>query len=139
MFRRMMAAMRLLTTQPEWDGKTLIVYGRSQGGGLAPAAAALEPRVTFCAASVPGICDHTGLAFGRIAGWPKLVPRDADGTPNAKALELSRYYDGVNFAARVKAQVLMSAGFIDRTCPPTSVYAAYNVIPGKKRMIAQPA
>ncbi|MDF1740542.1 MAG: acetylxylan esterase [Verrucomicrobiales bacterium] len=29
-------------------------------------------------------------------------------------------------------------GFIDRTCPPTSVYAAYNVLKGNKEMINEP-
>jgi cephalosporin-C deacetylase len=139
LFRRMMAAMRFLTSQPEWDGKTLIVYGSSQGGGMALAAAMLEPRVSLCCASVPGMCDHTGLSVGRVSGWPKLIPRDPDGGPNPKAMELARYYDGCNFATRIHAQVVMSVGFIDRTCPPTTVYAAYNALPaGKKKMIPVP-
>ena len=29
----------------------------------------------------------------------------------------------------------MSAGYIDPTCTPASVYAIYNELPGKKRMI----
>ena len=33
----------------------------------------------------------------------------------------------------------MSVGFIDRTCPPTSVYAAYNVLKGPKRILTRPA
>jgi cephalosporin-C deacetylase-like acetyl esterase len=32
----------------------------------------------------------------------------------------------VNFAPRIKGEVAMTVGFIDRTCPPTTVYAAYN-------------
>ena len=32
----------------------------------------------------------------------------------------------------------MSVGFIDRTCPPTSVYTAYNVLQGLKEMIHSP-
>ena len=29
-------------------------------------------------------------------------------------------------------------GFVDGVCPPTSVYATYNNLPGKKRMIIEP-
>jgi cephalosporin-C deacetylase-like acetyl esterase len=43
-----------------------------------------------------------------------------------------RYYDGVNFAARAKAPGFFTVGFVDTTCPPTSVYAAYNALPTAK-------
>jgi len=33
---------------------------------------------------------------------------------------------------------VVSVGFIDATCPPTSVYAAYNNLPGKKQLIIEP-
>ncbi len=36
------------------------------------------------------------------------------------------YFDGVNFAARAKAQALFSVGLMDMVCPPSTVYAAYN-------------
>ena len=47
----------------------------------------------------------------------------------------SRYYDVVNFARRVTAPGLYSWGFNDETCPPTSMYAAYNVITAPKRLM----
>jgi cephalosporin-C deacetylase-like acetyl esterase len=84
------------------------------------------------------MCDHTGNAAGRINGWPKLVPVDAAGKPEPQALEASRYFDAVNFATRTKADALLSVGFIDVTCPPTSVYAAYNSLGGKKQMLNEP-
>jgi cephalosporin-C deacetylase-like acetyl esterase len=69
------------------------------------------------------------MVVGRIAGWPKIVPV-VDGKPNAKALEATRYVDNVNFAARTKAKgAIVTVGFIDTTCPPTSVYAAFNALP----------
>jgi cephalosporin-C deacetylase len=45
------------------------------------------------------------------------------------------YYDVVNFARRVKAPGLYSWGFNDETCPPTSMYAAYNVITAPKQLL----
>jgi cephalosporin-C deacetylase-like acetyl esterase len=41
----------------------------------------------------------------------------------------------VNFARRVKAPGLYSWGYNDETCPPTSMYAAYGVIPGEKSLL----
>jgi len=129
MFLRLIRAIDFLAAQPEWDGKTLIVYGSSQGGFQAFAAAGLDDRVSFFCAGVPAGCDHTGSQANRIAGWPKIVPNDAEGKPDAAALQASRYFDCVNFATRVKCKgAAVTVGFIDTTCPPTSVYAAYNAL-----------
>jgi cephalosporin-C deacetylase-like acetyl esterase len=129
MFLRLVRGLDVLTSQPEWDGKTVIVYGSSQGGYQAIVAAGLDPRVTFFGAGVPAGCDHTGMLANRIAGWPKLVPNGPDGKPDAKVVEASRYVDAMSFASRTKAQgCFFTVGFIDGTCPPTSVYAAYNAV-----------
>ncbi|MCA9023443.1 MAG: acetylxylan esterase [Planctomycetaceae bacterium] len=138
MFLRLIRAMDYLTSQPEWDGKTLIVIGHSQGGGQALAAGGLNERVSFIASGVPAICDHSGRAAGRINGWPKLVTTLPDGTPAAEELKAAQYVDGVNFASRCKADAIMSVGFIDVTCPPSSCYAAYNQLKGKKQVINKP-
>lgn len=129
MFLREVRALDFLCSQPEWDGKTVVVYGTSQGGFQAFAAAAIDPRVTFFAAGVPAGCDHSGMVANRVAGWPKLVPV-IDGKPDPKVLEAARYFDNMNFAARTKAKgAVVTVGFIDQTCPPTSVYAAFNALP----------
>ena len=138
MFLRLIRAIDFLCSQPEWDGTVLVVTGHSQGGGQAISAAGLDPRVSFFAAGVPAICDHTGCAIGRINGWPKLVPNRADGKPDPAALQVARYFDGMNLATRAKGEAIFSVGFIDVTCPPTSVYAAYNNVPGKKQMVEEP-
>ncbi len=135
MFQRLMRALDFLAAQPEWDGKTLIVYGSSQGGFQALAAAGLDERVTFICAGVPAGCDHSGMEAKRISGWPKLVARDAQGAPLPASLQAARYFDAVNFAARAKCQgAAVTVGFIDATCPPSSVYAAYNALPVPKQI-----
>ena len=132
MYLRLVRALDFLTAQPEWDGRTVVVYGSSQGGAQAIAAAGLDKRVTFIAAGVPAMCDHTGAVVNRISGWPKIVPTGADGKPDAKALAAARYFDGMNFATRTKAGAIFTVGFIDSTCPPSSVFANYNNYAGKK-------
>lgn len=138
MFLRLIRAIDFLTAQPEWDGKHVIVIGHSQGGGQSLAAGGLDERVTLIAPGVPAICDHSGRAAGRINGWPKLVPSGPDGQPNPQVLEAARYVDAVNFATRCKAEAIMSVGFIDAVCPPSSCYAAYNALGGPKSVINEP-
>ncbi len=137
MFLRLVRAIDFLTAQPEWDGKTVAVVGHSQGGYQALVAGGLDPRVTFIGTGVPAGCDHTGNAAGRIAGWPKIVPL-VNGKPDPKILKASQYVDAVSFATRCKAEAIMSVGFIDVTCPPTSCYAAYNALTGPKKVINEP-
>ena len=138
MYLRVLRAQDFLASQPEWDGRTLVLIGGSQGGGQSLAGAGLDPRVTFVVALNVAGCDHTGMVAGRVAGWPKLVPIGPDGKPDPAALEAARYFDGVNFAARVKAPVFGWEGFLDVVAPPTSVYAAYNALGGPKEIIDDP-
>ena len=126
-----------LTSLPQWDGRNLGVTGGSQGGALAIVTAGLDRRVTRLAAYYPALSDVTGYLHGRAGGWPHMF-RAAEG-PNAHRDEAkiatSRYYDVVNFARRVTVPGLYSWGFNDETCPPTSMYAAYNVITAPKRLM----
>jgi cephalosporin-C deacetylase len=46
------------------------------------------------------------------------------------------YFDGLNFASRAKSPALFSAGLMDETCPPSTVYAAYNHYAGPKQIRA---
>jgi len=139
MYLRLVRAIDFLTAQPEWNGKVLAVIGHSQGGGQALAAGGLDSRVTFIGVGVPALCDHTGVAANRVNGWPKIVPNGPDGKPDPAVLEASRYIDGVNFASRYKNEAILSVGFIDVTCPPTTCYAAYNQLQGKKQVVNRPA
>jgi cephalosporin-C deacetylase-like acetyl esterase len=83
------------------------------------------------------MCDHTGFAAHRISGWPKLVKVE-DGKPDAKQAQIARYFDAMTFATRIKCPVVVTVGYIDKVCPPTSVYAAFNAIGSKKRIIPRP-
>lgn len=141
MYLRVLRALDYVKTLPEWDGKNLIVVGSSQGGAQSIVAAALDPQVTLCLTAVPAMSDHGGNLAGRLSGWPRLFSVK-DGKPmNLKVAEASRYYDNVNFAKYIKAPVYMTAGMIDMTCVPTSVYAVYNNLPAstEKHMTAFPS
>lgn len=126
-----------LTSHPKWDGVHLGVTGGSQGGALSIVTAALDPRVRGLAAYYPALSDVTGYLQNRAGGWPHMF-RATEGPlshRSADKIETSRYYDVVNFARRVKVTGLYTWGFNDETCPPTSMYSAYNVIPGPKKLL----
>lgn len=130
-FLRLLRAIDTVAAQPAWDGRRLVVLGRSQGGGQAIAAGGLDPRVTYVSAEIPTFCDHTGITVGRINGWPRIIPNGTP-DPDPRVIEAVRYYDAVNFAPRIGAQVFVTVGFIDHICPPTGVYAAFNQITARK-------
>jgi cephalosporin-C deacetylase len=138
MYLRVIRAIDFLASLPEWDHRVLVVTGNSQGGGQAIAAAGLDSRVTLVAAGVPALCDHSAGTVGRTGGWPRLVPTGVDGQPDSRILQVSRYFDTVNFATQVKSQAIIAVGFIDAACPPSTVYAAYNSLKGPKQIIYEP-
>jgi cephalosporin-C deacetylase len=125
-----------LVTLPRWNGKVLAVTGGSQGGALAIVTAALDPRVNALAAYYPALCDLTGYLHGRAGGWPHMFRASGEGSNRTKEkIETSKYYDVVNFARRLKVPGIYSWGFNDETCPPTSMYSAYNVISAPKKLV----
>ena len=140
MFQRVYRALQYLKSRPEWDGKTLIVYGVSQGGGQALAAGGLEPAVTMVVAHVPAICSRGGRNAGGDSGWPHYYQTPAYKKNRQAVLNATAYIDAVNFARNIKnARVLVTTGFIDRTCPSESVFAAFNSIPStNKKLICTP-
>ena len=140
MFQRVYRSLQFLKKQHEWDGRTVIISGTSQGGGQAIAGAGLDPDVTLCVAHVPALCSHAGRFDGAESGWPFFFQSEQYKKDPAKVIEATAYIDAVNFARRIKnPQVLFSTGFIDRACPSMTVYAAFNVIPAaNKRIINNP-
>ncbi len=121
-----------LTSRAKWNKQQLGVMGGSQGGALAITTAALDGRVKALVSYYPALSDHTGFLHGRTGGWPFMLRPESARTP-ARIATLA-YYDVVNFAKRVKVPGFYSWGFNDETCPPTSLYAAYNVITAPKTL-----
>jgi len=122
-----------LTSLPRYDGKNLAVMGGSQGGGLALVTTALDPRVKALSVSYPAISDMAGYTANRAGGWPHAFKDPKERTK--EKLETASYYDAVNFARRVKVPGIYSWGFNDEVVPPTSSYAAYNVISAPKTLL----
>ena len=127
-----------LFSLPQFDGKNYVVQGGSQGGGLAIVAGALDPRVTAIASSYPAMSDHFGYLNGRAGGWPHVFLDTAGMKAKEEKIETLRYYDVVNFARLLRVPGIYAWGFNDRVVPPTSVFAAYNVISAPKEAVIVP-
>lgn len=117
-----------LTSLPEWDGKNVAVQGGSQGGALALITAGLDPRVTLCVANHPALTDMAAYSEkGRTGGYPHLN-RTPAGILTPQVISVLQYYDVINFCRNIKCPVRMTWGYNDSTCPPTTSYAAWNVL-----------
>lgn len=128
-------AVDFLVGMSQYDGQNLAVTGGSQGGALSIITAGLDSRIKWLAAYYPALSDVTGYLHNRAGGWPHLFAGDNLAYNNKPdRIKTTGYYDVVNFARLVKVPGRYSWGFNDETCPPTSMYAAYNVIPGTKEL-----
>lgn len=126
----------LLTALPEWDGRNLIVQGGSQGGALAIVAAGLDRRVTQCIVNHPALSDMAAYSAGRTGGYPHF--NKVDGMFTDRNMRTMAYYDAVNFARHVTADVYMTWGYNDNTCPPTTSYAVWNTFTCPKEALITP-
>ncbi len=119
------------------DAGRLAVFGASQGGGLAIAAAALQPDlVRVCQADVPFLCDLQ-RAVGLTGSYPyqeiaDFLARHDDLVP--AALNTLRYVDCALLARRVRADCLFAVGLMDEVCPPSTVFAAYHEVSSAKQI-----
>lgn len=124
-----------ITALPQFDGTNLAVTGGSQGGALSIITAGLDSRVKYLAAYYPALSDVTGYLKGRAGGWPHYFDKNNIAFNNKKdKIETTGYYDVVNFARLLKVPGLYTWGFNDEVCPPTSMYASYNVITAPKSL-----
>lgn len=133
-------AIDFLYTLPEFDGQTVGVCGGSQGGGLAMAVTALDQRVRFLTVYFPALCDQQAWIEGRADGWPHTFRIAADNESPLKDVvcETLSYFDIANFAPQIHVPGWYATGYNDTVCPPTSVMAAYNKVPGEKQLHIMP-
>jgi cephalosporin-C deacetylase-like acetyl esterase len=131
-------AAEYLIHRPDWDGKTLVVMGGSQGGLQALMLAGLHPKITAALADVPAGCDMLGPDSGRAPGWPQWYFNTGSGRDPRLVREASRYYDVANFTPRIRCPVLAGVGLIDETCPPAGILAALNQVSSRKEVILFP-
>ncbi|MDJ0348821.1 alpha/beta fold hydrolase [Cryobacterium sp. PH29-G1] len=122
------------------DATRVGVVGTSQGGGIALAVAGLVPDLAAVVARVPFLCD-----FPRASVVTDAFPYRELGQylatnrlKAARAHAVLAYFDGVNFAKRATAPIVVTVGLMDPICPPSTVFAAFNNYAGPKQITVWP-
>ena len=135
---------RVVMDMPGVDPDRLGCCGWSQGGGLALACAALEPRIRRCMVVYPFLCDYRRVwemdlardAYFELAYFFRMF--DPRHVREDEIFTKLGYIDCQHLAPRIKGQVLMLTGLMDTVCPPSSQFAAYNKIAAPKEVVIYP-
>jgi cephalosporin-C deacetylase len=129
-------AIQAARSHPMVDKDHLFCSGASQGGGIAIAMAGLVSDLSGILPDVPFLCNFKRAVtltderpYNEIAHFLKTHRDKVEVVFNTLS-----YFDGMNFAARAKAPALFSVGLMDITCPPSTVYSAYNFYKGNKEI-----
>lgn len=127
-------AVEAILTRDEVDPDRIAVTGGSQGGGLSIASAGLMPNVAVCMPDVPFLCNFSrALDITPDAPYTEIVRYLTSHREKIETVHNTlKYFDGMNFAARMKAQALFSVGLMDTICPASTVFAAYNHVTSDK-------
>lgn len=135
-FTDAVCAVDAVRTLPQVDTSRVAVTGGSQGGGIALAAGALSDGLVAVMPDVPFLC-HFERAVGLTDNFPYeeivrylSVHRGAE----SRIFDTLSYFDGANFARRATAPGLFSVALMDQTCPPSTVYAAFNRYAGPREI-----
>jgi cephalosporin-C deacetylase len=132
----MMRGIDFLASRPEVDPKHIGIMGTSQGGGIALAVAAIDPRIQAVTAHVPCLCDMRQAA-GMPGSLANVRLNDAHAN-NADSWNTLEYFDGARLAPHIRIPALVSAGGLDKTCPGVSIRAAFDRISGSKSLVWYP-
>lgn len=135
---------RVVLAFPEVDPARVGSCGASQGGALALACAALEPRISRTAPVYPFLCDYQRTwemdqareAYEEL----RLFFRAFDPRHEREREIFTRlgYIDVQHLAPRIRARTLMFTGLMDTICLPSTQFAAFNRIPAPKEVVLYP-
>ncbi|MBB5777645.1 acetylxylan esterase [Nonomuraea jabiensis] len=136
LFTDAVRAVDAVRRHPSVDAARVAVSGGSQGGGIALAAAGLSEDLMAVFVDVPFLCHFeraVGLTdrepYAEITRYLSVHRESAE-----RVFDTLSYFDGVNLAALATAPALFSVALMDQTCPPSTVFAAFNAYAGPKEI-----
>jgi cephalosporin-C deacetylase len=129
-------AVEAVQSHPAVDGGRVAVTGGSQGGGITIAVAGLVPGLVAAMPDVPFLADFRRAVD--IAGtdpYAEIERYLACHRDQAETVfRTLSYFDAAVLGRRATAPALFSVAHMDRTCPPSTVYAAFNAYAGAKEI-----
>jgi cephalosporin-C deacetylase len=131
------AALEVLRGHDLVDPARVAVAGGSQGGGISTSVAALAPSsVAALLSDVPFLCDFRRAAsVAQTDPYLELVRYLAAHRDRVEeTFATLSYFDAAVLGRRAVAPSLWSVALMDLTCPPSTVFAAYNCYGGPKEI-----
>ncbi|MGL6114472.1 MAG: acetylxylan esterase [Cetobacterium sp.] len=128
----------------EIDNDKIVTLGGSQGGALAIAVGALNPKIKEIFSVYPFLSDYK-----------RVWEMDLGESPYQELKDYFRYKDPLhereeeiftslgyvdiqNFSSFIKNKVIMATGLMDRICPPSTQFAFYNKLQCEKKILIYP-
>lgn len=135
---------RIVMEMPEVDADRVGATGGSQGGGLTLACASLEPRIKRVAPVFPFLCDYWRVwemdqaenAYAELRDFFRRF--DPLHEREKEYFTRLGYVDVQNLTKRIEGEVVMAVGLMDKICPPSTQFAAYNKINAPKSLRVYP-
>jgi cephalosporin-C deacetylase len=130
-------AVEVARQHPMARADRVAVTGASQGGGITLAVSGLVTDLWAVMPDVPFLCDFpraTAIAekdpYGEIVRYLGIHRDQID-----RVFSTLAYFDVAMLARRATAPALFSVALRDQICPPSTVYAAYNLYRGNKEIV----
>jgi cephalosporin-C deacetylase len=135
---------RIVMDMDDVDETRVAATGGSQGGALTLACVALEPRVSRAAPVFPFLSDYKRVWKMDLAenAYEELRTYFRQFDPLHKREDeifaKLGYVDIQFLAPRIRGEVMMSVGLMDKICPPSTQFATYNKITSPKSLRIYP-
>ncbi len=122
---------------PGVDGSRVAVCGESQGGAMSLAVAGLRDDVAAVMPDVPFLSDIRRATeitdkapYREVAAYLKVHRDQVE-----RVFATLAYFDVSVLVREAQAPALFSVALMDETCPPSTVYAAFNAYGGAKQIV----
>ena len=125
-----------LLSRSEIDSDQIFCCGSSQGGGLTLATAGIRSEIKGGVSGYPFLCCYPesmqmfrSYPYDELSRYVRAHPER-----ESQMLGTLRYFDGVNFATRIKCPMVVGIALEDEVCPPETSYAAYDRLAGEREL-----